>query len=49
MPTTDSMWLMTGMIRSMVTGVTVSAIRVQTSVWLLVLREVSPMPTTDFM
>ena len=49
MSTTDSMCLIRRMQGSMVTGVTVSAIRVQASIWLVVIRGVLPMPTTDFM
>ena len=49
MSTTDSMCLIGRMQGSMGTGVTVSAIRVQASIWLVVIRGVLPMPTTDFM
>ena len=47
LPTTDSMWLMMRMIRSMDTEVMVSAIRVRTLIWVSVIRGVLPLPMTD--
>ena len=49
MPTIDSMCLIGRVQGSMGTGVKVSAMRLETSVWIAVLRRESPLPTTDFM
>ena len=51
MPTTDSMWLIPGMQRSMLTRVLVSAMRQQTSPWMAatLVRKISSMPITDSM